>query len=46
MSDDAKLTMFFVIIVVICNILFSGSPDLVDAVIYSLTDGKSGLPSH
>lgn len=46
MSEDAKLMIFFISIVLIANILFNGSPDLVDAVIYFLTDGKSGLPSH
>lgn len=26
-------------------IMFAGTPDLADAIIYRLTDGRSGLPS-
>jgi hypothetical protein len=34
----------FVAGVFVCIILFAGSPDLMDAILYRLTDGRIALP--
>lgn len=36
----------FWIMVLICAILFAGTPDIAGAIIYKLTDGKYQLPPH
>lgn len=36
----------FWLMVLLCAVLFSGTPDIADAIIYKLTDGKSELPAY
>lgn len=40
MNEDAA----FLIVVLILAILFAGDPDLMDAIMYKLTEGKITIP--
>ena len=37
--------IIFVILLFILLVLFAGDPDLMDAIMYKLTDGKVALPT-
>lgn len=46
MNIDVIFDIVLVTLLVLLTMLFRESPDLVDAVVYNLTDGKSGLHSQ
>lgn len=41
MNEDTA----FILLILILAILFAGDPDLMDAIMYKLTDGKTALPT-
>ncbi len=43
-DDGFEIDMSFLALIVGLIVLYSGSPDLMDAILYWLTDGKIPLP--